>query len=145
MALRSFIVLSWAAILYVVSQGVSVHARSCAVQEPIEAEYRRSAAVFTGRVTSLRIVRGPKGEFDVETVATFEVQQWWKGRPTKFVEVRSCGGDDVVCTVGFQFDVGVSYVVFAQRHPLQTSNCLRTQIVDEAADVLKWLETLKAK
>ena len=126
-----------------------VQARSCVAPEPIEVEFKRSAAVFRGRVTSLNVVRGRGGESDLQTVATFDVQQWWKGGRSKTVEVRSCGGSEgnkeVICTHGFQFELGASYVVFATRQPLETSICLRTDTVERSANTLRWLESINPK
>ena len=119
--------------LCMAASGVSVQARSCAAPEPLEVEYRHSSAVFSGHVKSLKVVRGGGGEFDLQTVATFDVQRWWKGGRSKSVEVRSCGGNDgdkeIICTHGFEFELGVSYVVFATRRPLETSICLRTNTI----------------
>jgi hypothetical protein len=142
---RILIVLSWVAMLCIVQSPGPIQARSCAAPEPIEVEYKRSAAVFRGRVTSLNVMRGGGGTFDLQTVATFDVQHWWKGRRSKSVEVRSCGGkepgNEVICTVGFEFELGVNYVVFATRRPLETSSCLRTNTIEKSTDVLKWLHS----
>jgi len=146
---RHVIVLLWVVMFCIVQPGGSVQARSCAAPEPLEVEYEQSAAVFSGRVKSLKVVRVGGGKFDLQTVATFDVQHWWKGRRSKSVEVRSCGGkeagNEVICTVGFEFELGVSYVVFATGRPIETSICLRTKAVEESADVLKWLNTIKPK
>jgi hypothetical protein len=146
---RLLIVLTWLAIFCVAHSRGSVQARSCAAPEAFEVEYRRSAAVFSGRVQALKVVRVHDGAFGLVTVATFEVQNWWKGGRSKFVDVRSCGGIEgdveIICTHGFEFELGVSYVVFATGRPLETSLCLRTNTVEKSADVLKWLHSRNPK
>jgi hypothetical protein len=113
--------------------------RSCAAPEPIAVEYRRSAAVFIGRVTALEIVNTPPPRPDVHTVATFEVERGWKGSRKRTAKVRTCGGGQAICTVGFTFAHGVRYVVFATGTPLETTICQRTSTVEHAGDVLRWL------
>jgi len=134
---------------WVLQSGVPMDARSCAVREPRDAEFRSSAAVFSGRVKSLRAVRGHGGPSDLQTIATFDVERWWKGGRGRTAEVHSCGGSDgvnaVACTVGFTFDVGVRYLVFAYGRPLETSNCQRTGTLEESADTVEWLNTIKPK
>ena len=146
---RFLVLLPLVAMLCIAPWQGSVQARECAAPEPLDVEFSRSAAVFIGRVKSLRVVRVGGGEFDLQTVATFDVENWWKGGRARTVEVRSCGGIDgdraVICTHGFHFKLGVSYVVFATGRPLETSICLRTNTVEESADVLRWLESIKPK
>jgi hypothetical protein len=98
--------------------GVALRA-ACVEPLPIEVEVKQSAAVFRGRVTSLEALP------DTQWLATFEVEQWWKGNPSDTVypsrtaKVLSCGGKAadslaVTCIDGpYKFSVGTSYVVFA--------------------------------
>jgi hypothetical protein len=125
--------------------GDVAQARSCAVAESIGMEFKHSAAVFVGRVKSTDVAHGPHGTFDVQTVATFDVERWWKGPQTKTVKVRSCGTQDVVCITGIDFKPGDRYVVFATGRPLETTVCQRTELVNDAAATLKWLETIQPR
>ena len=114
--------------------------RSCAAQEPIAVEYKRSAAVFTGRVKALDIVKTPRPTPDVHTVASFELERWYKGRRPRTVKVRTCGGGEAICTVGFEFALGRRYVVFASGRPLETTICQRTARIEDATEIVRWLE-----
>lgn len=93
-------------------EGISVYA-ACVEPPPIEVEFNQSAAVFRGKVTSLE----PLDNYS--SIATFEVDQWWKGERTATVKVQSCGGKppvgtETICVDGpFKFRIGVRYVVFA--------------------------------
>ena len=136
--MRPFLIgLAGTAMLCIVQPPTPVQARSCPTQITLADEIKYSAAVFRGRVESLRVVPWRSG---AQTVANFSVQQWWKGGPAKSVEVRSCGGNGVICSSGFKFELGVSYVVFAMGRPLETSNCNRTDTVERSAAILEWLE-----
>jgi hypothetical protein len=83
------------------------------------------------------------------SIATFDVEQWWKGGPSRTVKVLSCGGKvpeglEIMCMDGpYKFYLGVSYVVFAVRYPanpfLEASSCRRTAAVEKSADVIGWL------
>ena len=124
--------------------GVSIHA-ACTPTLPIAGEVKQSAAVFRGRVMSLEPLPD-----NTASIATFDVEQWWKGGPSRTAKVLSCGGklpegQEVICADGpYKFYRGVSYVVFALRYPatnplLEASSCRRTAAVEKSADVIKWL------
>ncbi|HKY21107.1 MAG TPA: hypothetical protein VJM31_07800 [Vicinamibacterales bacterium] len=124
--------------------GVAIHA--CTPIPPIAVEVKQSAAVFRGRVVSLEPLPD-----NTASIATFDVEQWWKGSRARTVKVLSCGGKpsgdlEVICVHGpYKFVLGVSYVVFALRYPatnpvLEASSCRSTATVEESADVIKWLD-----
>jgi hypothetical protein len=111
---------------------------SCAVFE-IAQGFRDARAVFIGQVLSTRVVRAKTTPFDVNTVAIVRVERQWKGPRAKTLEVSSCGGGDVVCTVSMEFVVGQRYLFFAEGRPLSTSDCM-SQSFDAARSELRWLE-----
>jgi hypothetical protein len=121
-------------------------ARSCAPPPPIENEFALSAAVFVGRVTATEVVVGTK-PFSTQTVATFSVERAWKGITEPTVRVATCGGGDVVCTVGVVFRVGERYVVFAAGKPLATSTCSRTGTAADSQwqTTWEWLRRLPSQ
>jgi len=126
--------------------GISIFA-ACTPTPPIADEVKQSTAVFRGRVTSLGALPDNSA-----SIATFDVEQWWKGGPSPTVDVLSCGGkvpqgQEVICVDGlYKFYPGVSYVVFAIRYPpknpfLNASSCRRTTTVEESAETIRWLNT----
>jgi len=99
----------------------------CADLGSLSDEYHHSSAVFVGRIVSLEIssqvINGEKFE---NTIATFNVERRWKGPTVRRLRVQTCGTQALVCTCGFNFQLGQRYVVFADGRPLQTSSCNRT-------------------
>ena len=141
---RNVVFLLWLTVLS--DGGVSLFA-ACTPAPPIADEVNQSTAVFRGRVMSLEALPD-----NTASIATFDVEQWWKGGPSRTVEVLSCGGkvpegQEVTCVDGpYKFYVGVSYVVIAIRYPpknpfLNASSCRRTATVEESAEVIRWLNT----
>jgi len=141
---RNVVFLLWLTVLS--DGGVSLFA-ACTAAPPIADEVNQSTAVFRGRVMSLEALPD-----NTASIATFDVEQWWKGGPSRMVEVLSCGGkvpegQEVICVDGpYKFYVGVSYVVFAIRYPpknpfLNASSCRRTATVEKSAEVIRWLNT----
>jgi hypothetical protein len=126
--------------------GVSIFA-ACTPTPAIAGEVMQSAAVFRGRVVSLEALPD-----NTASIATFDVEQWWKGGLSRTVNVLSCGGKpsegrEIICTDGpYKFHVGGRYVVFAVRHLptnpfLEASSCRRTAAVEKSADNIRWLNT----
>jgi uncharacterized phage protein gp47/JayE len=106
-------------------------------------EYRRSSAVFVGRIVSLEIsTMVVEGHAVENMVATFEVERRWKGPSARRLRVQTCGTQMLVCTCGVDFQLGQRYVVFAEGKLLQTNSCNRTTVADAAGDGL--LESLDA-
>ena len=76
-------------------------------------------------------------------VATFEVEQRWKGPSLRRLRVQTCGTQTFVCTCGADFQLGQRYVVFAEGKMLETSSCNRTTVADPVGDeLLKGLDAI---
>ena len=116
----------------------------CADLGSLADEYRRSSAVFVGRIVSLEIsTKVIEGDRIENMVATFDVERRWKGPSVRRLRVQTCGTQMLVCTCGVDFQLGQRYVVFAEGKPLQTSSCNRTTITDTAGeDLLKGLDAV---
>ena len=115
----------------------------CADMGTLADEYRRSSAVFVGRIVSLEIsTMVVEGHAVENMVATFEVERRWKGPSARRLRVQTCGTQMLVCTCGVDFQLGQRYVVFAEGKLLQTNSCNRTTVADAAGDGL--LESLDA-
>jgi hypothetical protein len=141
---RNLVFLVWFVVLS--EGGVSIFA-ACTPTPPIAGEVKQSAAVFRGLVVSLEALPD-----NTASIATFDVEQWWKGGLSRTIKVLSCGGKasegtEIICTDGpYKFHLGVSYVVFAVRYPptnpfLEASSCRRTAAVEKSADIIRWLNT----
>jgi len=76
-------------------------------------------------------------------VATFEVEQRWKGPSLRRLRVLTCGTQTFVCPCGADLELGQRYVVFAEGKMLETSSCNRTTIANPAGDdLLKDLDAI---
>ena len=122
----------------------SVDACACADLGSLADEYHKSSAVFIGRIGAIEIsTRVYKGDKIDKMVATFEVEQRWKGPARRRLQVRTCGTQTFVCTCGADFQLGQRYVVFAEGKMLETSSCNRTAIANPAGDdLLKDLDAI---
>ena len=107
-----------------------VAACTCADLGSLADEYHHSSAVFVGRIVSIeissKIVDGERVE---NMVATFTVERRWKGPTIRRLRVQTCGTQTLVCTCGFNFQLGERYVVLAEGKPLETSSCNRNAIL----------------
>ena len=105
---------------------------TCADLGSLADEYHHSSAVFIGRIVSIeissKIIKGEKIE---NMIATFAVERRWKGPTMRRLRVRTCGTQTMVCTCGFDFQLGQRYVVFADGKPLETSSCNRNAILTQ--------------
>jgi hypothetical protein len=110
-----------------------VDACVCADMGSLADEYHHSSAVFVGRIVSLEISSKVIDGVTIENmVATFAVERRWKGPSIRRLRVQTCGTQALVCTCGFDFQLGQRYVVFAQGKPLlQTSSCNRNEILPQ--------------
>lgn len=114
-------------------------AAACVCADPgsLADEYRRSSAVFVGRIVSLEIsTKVVEGRRIENMIATFDVERRWKGPSARRLRVQTCGTQMLVCTCGVDFQLGQRYVVFAEGKPFQTSSCNRTTIADTAGEEL---------
>ena len=122
----------------------SVDACACADLGSIADEYHKSSAVFIGRIVAIEIsTRVYKGDKIEKMVATFEVEQRWKGPSLRRLRVLTCGTQTFVCPCGADLELGQRYVVFAEGKMLETSSCNRTAIPNPAGDdLLKDLDAI---
>lgn len=124
----------------------SAEARSCGLLPPIDEEFATSSLVVTGRVVAIstRVKEWPEPDATGERprflmrVATFEVEQHWKGPTEPVVLIETCEE----CSTGHRFAVGERWVVFASGAPPATGSCRRTtREFDPRWDaVVQWLE-----
>lgn len=118
----------------------TVSARSCRPPLPVEREFEMSEAVFIGTITKID-VQDRGGAIGTRTVATFSVERAWKGAEEPTIRVGTCGGGNVICTVGLTFNLGERYVVFAMGPDLGASKCGRTGTESHYLwnDTIDWL------
>ena len=104
------------------------HAQCVIVDKPEEL-FARSDMVFRGTVVATEST-GARGSHEVVEIATFRVDQWWKGDPTREVRI---GADRA-------FEKDKVYLVFAAGKPLSTSIlCRWTESIERAKPKLDWL------
>ena len=115
----------------------------CGLIPTFDEEVAISHSVFLGEVIAKRPDQwpSPAEDEDYEGFAyTFRVEKVWKGDRTSIVEVTTgTGGGDC----GFAFDIGESYLVFAENDngKLYTGYCYRTARVADAGDTIKKLRS----
>jgi len=117
---------------------------SCISGGPPCQEYFRFDAVFTGVVQSI-------GELDDTQEAPFlrrrvaiSIDRGYRGVDGKTAEIVTGGGGG---DCGYAFTRGQRYLVYARRAPdgrLTVSICSRTRPIAEAADDLRYIETMPA-
>lgn len=136
-----------ACIVAVVCAARPAAACACADLGSLADEYRRSGAVFVGRIVSVEIsTRVHEGHRVENMIATFYVERRWKGPHARRLRVRTCGTQTQVCTCGADFQLGQRYVVFAEGKPLETSSCNRTTVADAAGeDLLRGLDAVAGR
>lgn len=101
----------------------------CVIIDQPEKLYAAADLVFLGTVLSKKPT-GTQGFHVTVEIATIRVDQVWKGKPGKQIDV---GGDAL-------FDQDVQYLVFAGGTPPSTSLlCRWTEPVDRAKAKLDWL------
>ena len=101
----------------------------CVVFDKPEELYSHSDVVFRGTVIGRRPT-GNQGFHVIVDVATFRVDQAWKGQPGPQVDV---GADR-------PFQMGEQYLVFAGGKPLSTSIlCRGAELLGQAKAKLDWL------
>lgn len=109
-----------------------VGACTCAEFGSLANEYHHSRAVFVGRIVSIEISsKVIKGETIENMIATFVVERRWKGPSVRRLRVQTCGTQALVCTCGFDFELGERYVIFADGKPLNTSDCNSNAILPQ--------------
>jgi hypothetical protein len=106
----------------------AAHAQCVTFDKPADL-FARSDLVFQGTVVATEST-GARGAHQIVDIATFRVDQWWKGDATREVRV----GADLA------FEKGKKYLVFASGKPLSTSiECRAAEPIDRAKPKLDWL------
>ena len=100
--------------------------------------YKNSAAIFSGKVTSVE----PTGDGNYFTV-TLTVNDSWKGTTDTEIKITTAR-DSAMC--GYYFEVGKEYIVYAHgtAADLGVGNCSRTSGLSDNSDI-KYLVKLKKK
>lgn len=125
----------------------------------IEDAFRSSDAVFIGKVISIEPKVGTVHRWIIATYdnltnkdiddslfdmeVKLEVTKLWKGGATKSLTIVT-PDPDVCCICGFEFQVGQSYLVYADGTPLSTSICSRTKPLSDTATEATELDRLVA-
>ena len=101
---------------------ISVYACSCGdldipLSQKVAGWLRSSNAVFSGEAIKLEKIPGTR-----DLVATFAVDEFWKGDIAPTIEIRT-SMDGASC--GYDFKIGTSYLVYAFKQPraLTTGLC----------------------
>ena len=130
-----------AAVMLLFCHGVA-SACSCVEGTPTEENVARIFAwadlVFIGHVESIKEETKP----DLLTVTTLAVKQRWKGAAVGTVEFA---WDHTCCRCTHHFELGASYVVFAQllqNGRYRTSTCVLTRKEADAAALMALLEQI---
>ena len=113
-------------------------------------ELADAAAVFTGKVTDIRLVDSTLLKEEVisssdRIMVSFDVDKVWKGQQKKSLVVET-GVTTKTC--GYPFVVGESYLVYtfyqiggSDSTTLLTSQCTRTRLLANAAEDIEELNT----
>lgn len=115
-----------------------------------EKELSEAAAVFSGRVTSIRYTDSTLLKEEIVSssdriIVSFDVDNVWKGDKKTKLDVET-GVTTKTC--GYPFKVGKSYLVYtfyqiggADSTTLLTTLCTRTRLLSEAAEDIEELNT----
>lgn len=122
-----------------------VMACTCAAPATPGEGFKRSAAVFKGKVTEINRPLWDRLDVtkDGSRRVTFEVVKQWKGSPSKRIElVTRLTGE----ACGFPFEKNQEYLVYVVSEPrdLQTGICTGTKSTNDAAEEMKQLDKLVA-
>ena len=120
--------------LWFLVQPELIYACSCVEPDSPSEELAHSAAVFMGRVVSVRefdSVGGASGSLDPTTVE-FDVQTIWKGPDYQTMFLTTARSE---ASCGFTFTEGITYVVYS-RDGSTVGLCSRTRELSEASDDL---------
>ena len=129
--METYRVRSISAVIAAICLFASPAAACICVSPPLKQAFRRSDAIFVGRVVSV----------ERDGLAVLEAGRWLKGEPSSLVSVWTPWNDGD-CGYGSRFSVGSEHLVFAnlENGQLQTSTCARTKPVEAAACDLDVIE-----
>ncbi|MCH1625267.1 hypothetical protein [Fredinandcohnia quinoae] len=101
---------------------------SCAGLSSVEEEFKRSEAVFSGKVISVKDKRSSDG-YTVKSVL-FEVMNTWKGvKQSQIIITTGQGGGDC----GIEFIEGTEYLVYATESDMYGEKSLITIMCDRTS------------
>jgi hypothetical protein len=120
--------------------------RSCGPPLPIEREFAVSSAVFIGTIIEIEVQKGLE-VIGTQTVATFSVENVWKGVSRPTMQVATPGGGNVIFSTSLSFKLGERYVVFASGPFPSSISCGRTGTKAHYLwnDTIEWLERQPSK
>ncbi len=122
----------------------------CIIPGTPTVEFRKSKAVFTGKVVGREYIKDENASSDLDAgerlVIKLAVERVWKGEIGDEVlmytsEVRHSNGIFSMMAEDFRFEDGEQYLVYAngEMKRLKTSACMRTRKLEKAEDDLKEL------
>jgi hypothetical protein len=108
----------------------------CVSQESLAEEITASSAIFSGKVTAIKVVKLGSREVNLVTLAP---TKFYKGTPEKLVHVLTGTGSG---DCGFSFETKRDYLVFAfsrrsEFAALGTNICTRTKLLTKDSDPLE--------
>lgn len=106
----------------------------------------QAAAIFTGKVVSIRYSDEKMNDTPTKMYVKFAVERSWKGQATEFIEVETA---NICCICGYTFEAGKKYIVYAHSSDntsLSVSSCSRTsEITTKSLDEKYLGKTRKIK
>jgi hypothetical protein len=145
-------------VIFAVFISQDIFACSCG-HSSIEDAFADTDAIFVGKVVAIEknvnsLMRWVRQSYDDLTgkppldmsmynmTITLNVKKTWKGTISKSITVQT-PDPSVCCICGFEFEVGESYLVYANGSPLFTNICRRTKNLGEATSEISQLDALK--
>ena len=112
----------------------TAHACDCLPESSAATARAGSTLVFSGDVLSKEIVGIPQlGPEYKEYLVRFRVQRYWKGSPSRELQLRTPVGEK---SCGFPFETGKAYLVYAiDVKPPFVTLCSRTKPLNDAQAV----------
>lgn len=134
-----FLILSIAFLIFNINPAIG-DACSCHEHPPIQKDFDRQSAIFSGKVREISIENDSYPLISTldPVQVTFEVSEVWKGEVGQEVIIHTVR-DSTSC--GYVFSMDTDYLVFASGTPdqLQTGLCDRTKLLDSATEELAFL------
>ena len=110
--MKNFLILVFIGVLFIILAQVNVFACTCVdLGDPLKDKVawwlKGSTAAFSGETIKLEKIAGTR-----EMIATFSVDEFWKGDLSTIVEVKT-PIDGASC--GYDFRIGTAYLVYASK------------------------------